>query len=101
MSMLSSTCSLISRAVNPPVAWIKRSASVDFPWSMWAIIEKLRISERSVIARALSGGRGGCHADLRSGGAVDVGEIDLHELGPALGPLVANLRQVRAWRQRG
>ena len=43
MSMLSSTCADISRAVSPPVAWISRSASVDLPWSMWAIIEKLRM----------------------------------------------------------
>src|SRR5262245_38664125 len=50
MSMLSSTCSLpaISRSVSPPVIWIRRSASVDFPWSIWATIEKLRMLEMGV-----------------------------------------------------
>jgi hypothetical protein len=43
MSIESSTCSVISRAESPPVFWINRSASVDFPWSIWATIEKLRI----------------------------------------------------------
>jgi hypothetical protein len=33
----------ISRASSPPVSWISRSASVDLPWSIWAMIEKLRI----------------------------------------------------------
>ena len=39
MSMESSTCSSISRALRPPQCWINRSASVDFPWSIWAIME--------------------------------------------------------------
>jgi hypothetical protein len=38
---------VISRSVSPPVRWIRRSASVDFPWSIWAMIEKFRIRERS------------------------------------------------------
>ena len=42
-SMLSSTWALISRSERPPQRWIRRSASVDLPWSMWAMIEKLRI----------------------------------------------------------
>src|SRR3954451_1099612 len=37
----------------PPVAWISRSASVDLPWSMCAMIEKLRILLMSVIYRFL------------------------------------------------
>ena len=51
MSMLSSTCALplISRSVSPPVAWISRSASVDLPWSMWAMIEKLRMRSMDVV----------------------------------------------------
>src|SRR3982750_875793 len=51
MSILSSTWALISRSVRPPVAWISRSASVLFPWSMCAMIEKLRILLMSVISR--------------------------------------------------
>src|SRR5690349_17055724 len=43
IGLLSSTCSVISRSSSPPHSWMKRSASVDFPWSMWAMIEKLRM----------------------------------------------------------
>src|SRR5207302_3039552 len=45
ISMESSTCSLpaISRSVRPPVIWIRRSASVDLPWSIWATMAKLRM----------------------------------------------------------
>src|SRR5688500_8297713 len=42
-SMESSTCSCISRASRPPQVWIRRSASVDLPWSTCAMIEKWRI----------------------------------------------------------
>ena len=56
MSILSSTCALpvISRSVRPPVAWISRSASVDLPWSICAMIEKLRmlVDGRSFARRA-------------------------------------------------
>src|SRR5687768_2577023 len=47
MSIESSTCSLpaISRSVSPPVIWIRRSASVDLPWSICATMEKLRMLE--------------------------------------------------------
>jgi hypothetical protein len=41
----------ISRSERPPVRWISRSASVDLPWSIWAMIEKLRMWLSSVIAR--------------------------------------------------
>src|SRR5579863_1170326 len=44
-SMESSTCSFISRACRPPVIWIRRSASVDLPWSICATMAKLRIFE--------------------------------------------------------
>src|SRR6266478_3975193 len=43
ISIVSSTCSRISRASSPPQVWISRSASVDLPWSIWAMIAKLRI----------------------------------------------------------
>ena len=42
-SIESSTCACISRASRPPQVWMKRSASVDLPWSTWAMMEKLRI----------------------------------------------------------
>src|SRR4051812_45363076 len=54
MSILSSTWLDISRAVRPPVDWMSRSASVDLPWSIWAMIEKLRMRERSVICGRVS-----------------------------------------------
>ena len=39
----SSTCASISRASRPPQSWMMRSASVDLPWSTWAMMEKLRM----------------------------------------------------------
>jgi hypothetical protein len=32
----------LARFGGPPQRWISRSASVDLPWSIWAMIEKLR-----------------------------------------------------------
>ncbi len=48
-SMVSSNCSRMSRSATVPVRWRKRSASVDLPWSMWAMMQKLRMRARSVI----------------------------------------------------
>src|SRR5215218_5205087 len=42
-SMESSSCGRWSRGSTAPVSSRMRSASVDFPWSMWAMIEKLRM----------------------------------------------------------
>ncbi len=42
-SIESSSCSRMSRAATVSVTSRMRSASVDLPWSMWAMIEKLRI----------------------------------------------------------
>src|SRR5262249_24688239 len=42
-SIESSSCSRISRPVTVSVSSRMRSARVDLPWSMWAMIEKLRI----------------------------------------------------------
>ena len=33
----------VSRSLRPPQRWMMRSASVLLPWSMWAMIEKLRM----------------------------------------------------------
>jgi hypothetical protein len=55
MSMESSTCSTISRSASAPVAWISLSASVDLPWSMCAMIAKLRIlAMAAFMARGLA-----------------------------------------------
>ena len=49
-SMRSSTCSAISRWAMVPVSSSRRSARVDLPWSMCAMMQKLRIcgAERAV-----------------------------------------------------
>src|SRR5260221_61296 len=60
MSMESSTCSTISRSASPPVDWMSRSASVDLPWSICAMIAKLRMLGMALRADRL--GRGGARA---------------------------------------
>src|ERR1700728_3382483 len=45
IGLLSSTCSVISRASRPPQSWMKRSARVDLPWSMCAVMQKLRMCD--------------------------------------------------------
>src|SRR4051794_7905530 len=42
-SIESSSCGRWLRGSTVPVTSRMRSASVDFPWSMWAMIEKLRM----------------------------------------------------------
>jgi len=67
-SIESRNCSVISRWLSAPVRSSRRSESVVLPWSMWAMIEKLRI------LLLLHGGHGrspagaaNCHSS-RSGG---------------------------------
>ena len=43
MSMVSRIWSRNCRSSTMPVAWISRSARVDLPWSIWAMMLKLRI----------------------------------------------------------
>src|SRR5258706_13310433 len=43
-SMVSRTWSCMSRWLMDPVNSSRRSASVDFPWSMWAMMQKFRTS---------------------------------------------------------
>ena len=42
-SMLSRSCCFIARFSTVPVSSSRRSASVDLPWSTWAMMLKLRI----------------------------------------------------------
>src|SRR6266704_5663818 len=42
-SIVSSTCSRISRLSSVPVSSIRRWARVDWPWSIWATMQKLRM----------------------------------------------------------
>ena len=57
--MSSSTWSSISRSVRAPVRSRMRSASVDLPWSIWAMMEKLRIRSGRMSAGTLTSGRAG------------------------------------------
>src|SRR3981189_223595 len=47
-SMESSTCSCISRWVSAPVISSRRSARVDLPWSMCAMMQKFRMNFGSI-----------------------------------------------------
>ena len=44
-SMESRICSVVSRSGTVPVKCNNRSAKVDLPWSIWAMMQKLRIWE--------------------------------------------------------
>src|SRR5436305_5984453 len=46
MSIESRIWSRKSRSSTPPQRWISRSARVDLPWSMWAMMQKLRMSSK-------------------------------------------------------
>src|SRR5438552_4246817 len=46
--MVSRTWSCMSRWLIEPVCSSSRSASVDLPWSMWAMMQKFRISSWGV-----------------------------------------------------
>ena len=48
MSIRSRYCARIARASTTPVICSIRSASVDLPWSMWAMMQKFRISSGGV-----------------------------------------------------
>src|ERR1700675_3485333 len=55
-SIESRTCACISRMASDPVSSSSRSASVDFPWSICAIIAKLRMREASMRCFDSTGG---------------------------------------------
>src|SRR5213075_1365548 len=55
-SIESSSCGLCLRGSTAPVTSRMRSASVDFPWSMWAMIEKLRMLSAGARTRPMLGG---------------------------------------------
>src|SRR5208283_1164183 len=48
-SILSRYWGVISRAETVPVSSRRRSAKVDFPWSIWAMMEKFRIIVWSLV----------------------------------------------------
>src|SRR5687767_12203241 len=117
-SMVSSTCSAISRSASPPHIWMKRSASVDLPWSMCAMMEKLRMRlwamEKPAILAQLGDRLGGqamledhipenqdrhvaavAHAQLRIGVDVDLVERDA-ERAQLAGHLLAEMAAAAA-----
>src|SRR3954447_9684055 len=55
-SIESSSCGRCLRGSTAPVTSRMRSASVDFPWSMWAMIEKLRMLAAGARTRSMLGG---------------------------------------------
>src|SRR5213592_1876195 len=59
-SIESRTCARMSRGSTVCVSSRMRSASVDLPWSMWAMIEKLRMRRWSAMGLAVQ------HMDARS-----------------------------------
>src|SRR4051795_5404925 len=70
MSIRSRYCSRICRASTTPVICSIRSASVDLPWSMWAMMQKFRIFSGGVAdgvsaVRAIGDTRG--YLDTRRG----------------------------------
>ena len=48
MSIRSRYCARAARSSTTPVSWSIRSASVDLPWSMCAMMQKLRMIDGSV-----------------------------------------------------
>src|SRR5439155_17726016 len=56
MSIRSRYCARICRPSTTPVSCNIRSASVDWPWSMWAMMQKFRIRSGSVAPGSSVGG---------------------------------------------
>src|SRR6186713_261928 len=68
-------CAWMSRCATVFVSSRMRSASVDFPWSMWATMQKLRIFSVSMSGANLSGGPEG-GAEPAGVVAGDLGRLD-------------------------
>ena len=56
MSIRSRYWARIERPSTTPVCWSIRSASVDLPWSIWAMMQKFRTTEGSVLPGCGAGG---------------------------------------------
>src|ERR1700726_3567567 len=54
MSIESRIWSRNSRSSTAPQRWIKRSARVDLPWSMWAMMQKFRMFSKPGLPRVVS-----------------------------------------------
>ncbi len=89
ISRSSSTCSRNSRCEMAPLISRSWSASVLFPWSMWATIEKLRMNRESMVSLSFSVLRPVCRFGLTNLVTAD-----------AAGPPVSCDRQVIEWSAR-
>src|SRR5437588_77692 len=79
-SIESSTCARMSRGSTVCVSSRMRSASVDLPWSMWAMIEKLRMRRWSAMGVAFEDMPRGAVAGEVAVGGPELGEVvDVHE----------------------
>src|ERR1700687_1032746 len=92
MSIESRIWSRKSRSSTAPQRWISRSARVDLPWSMWAMMQKFRmfskpglprggLAGRSYNGRSLGGCRGGRYG---SGGHIRRADDDAAQSKPRL-----------------
>src|SRR6184192_1752580 len=78
-SMVSRTWSCISRWLMEPVRSSSRSASVDLPWSMWAMMQKFRTKACLVVTATVQNARDRGRSprrrgvDQRGGSRVDGG----------------------------
>src|SRR5438270_11273661 len=62
-SIESSSWGRCLRGSTAPVVSRMRSARVDLPWSMWAMIEKLRMFRAGALTAQMLGGRGAAPAE--------------------------------------
>ena len=67
MSIRSRYCARICRGSTTPVSCSIRSASVDLPWSMWAMMQKFRMRPGSVAPGAFAPGSSVGGTAVRSG----------------------------------
>ena len=82
MSIESRYCARMSRGSTAPVSSRIRSARVDLPWSMWAMIERLRIpvearhgAGRVAAGHGPNGTAPGASASYARGAGCDVGPV--------------------------
>src|SRR4051812_20729546 len=97
MSIESRIWSRNSRNSTAPHRWISRSARVDLPWSMWAMMQKLRIGSktlpRSAGARQRRSAYGGAPQNAMSGISAGISAGSAQRVLAGVQVVVARLRQ--------
>src|SRR5260370_45046 len=109
MSIESRIWSRKSRSSTPPQRWIRRSAGVDLPWSMWAMMQKFRMRSKicpleTILHRLASGPAGGpaCPSGLGRGAlGVQAVEVLAALLGEDVAVAVAAQQAAREHRLYG